>query len=451
MRKRSSKSLARWLRHSYLTLAGGRWTAQLTARVRRALRWLVLNGFLGAASDSIVGSYQSVYFLALGATRTEIGLLGSLTSLTLPLAMLPGGWAASRGRQYRHVLSLLSYLSRLLLLGLVFLPFFSSGIRLIYWGIGIVVLRSFLGNLVIPAHTALIGRVVPPEWRGRYFSTRNILMSAVGLIVLLVTGGLIDRLAAPLGYQIVFSLASVLGVGATYALTRVKDPLRQAAAQAHFNLRIFLEPIRSRSFLSYCLTAALWSLAVQIAAPFFMVFLVEEVRASATVVGTVTAMATLAGLPAQRIFGVLSDRRGARWVQRLTGFIIPLMPGLWSFITQPWQAFPLQMVNTFAWAGYNLASFNLILEMTPEKTRPTFVAVYQIFSGLGMAAGAVLGGWLAQTAGYRAVFLLSSAGRLLTAVLFAVVITHARIFQLSQWRINKPLLKRKDRELENDD
>jgi len=109
-------------------------------------------------------------------------------------------------------------------------------------------------------------------------------------------------------------------------------------------------------------------------------------------------------------------------VQRLTGFGIPIVPALWGLITQPWQAFPLQLLAGFLWAGYNLASFNLLLELTPTESRPQFVAVYQAAVGIGLAAGAAVGGWIAQVWGYRPVFWVSGVGRLVIAVAFSVLI-----------------------------
>jgi MFS family permease len=164
----------------------------------------------------------------------------------------------------------------------------------------------------------------------------------------------------------------------------------------------------------------LWSFGVNIASPFFLVFLVDQIQVSAATLGVVSALSTIAALPAQRLFGVWMDRKGIAWVKRLTGLLIPLVPGLWGFIQHPWQAFLLQVFSGFVWAGYNLSSFNFLLEITPEKARPRFVAFQQSLAGLGMAAGAGLGGWIAEAWGYTPVFLLSASGRLLAATAFAL-------------------------------
>ena len=195
------------------------------------------------------------------------------------------------------------------------------------------------------------------------------------------------------------------------------------------------------NFLSAASIDFLWGSAVSIATPFFIVYLVDEVGASASLLALSSAAATLASLPAQRFFGRLTDKKSNAWVKRLTGLIIPIVPGLWGFIQQPWQAFPLQLVSGFVWAGYNLSSFNCLLEITPAEDRSTFVAVRQSMVGVGMAVGAALGGWLAQTQGYRMVFLTSAGGRLTAAVVFALSLV-PRQFWLQSWqRLVGPLVR----------
>lgn len=424
--------LFRWHRGARLVLSGGRWTMQLGSRVRRSLRWLVWDGILANASESILGAYQSIYLLALGATPGDIGLLGALANLAMPVAMMPGGKLAAKARTLRPAVIWSGLLSRVFLFLLLLLPWIAAPrSTLVTVAIVLVVGRAFLSNLLVPAWTTLISGIVPAQWRGRYFSTRNILMGAAGFLALLAVGQLIDRVAGLGGYQLALGVALLTGLGSVYAFSRIEAPSAVlATAPATLPLRQVLQG--QGRFLAYCVVAAVWNLTVQISGPFFNVFLADEIRASASVIALASAASTLASLPGQRVFGVLSDRRGSAWVQRVTGFWVPLVPGLWGFISQPWQAFPLQLFSGFVWAGYNLAAFNLLLELTPDTLRPRLVAVYQALVGIGMAIGAALGGWIAQTWGYRPVFWISAVGRWVAAVVFALLVVGAN--PPSWWR-----------------
>ncbi len=416
-------SLFRWERLARLLLAGGRWTVQLGPQVRKSLRWLVWDGMLANISESILGAYQSIYLVALGATRAEIGLLSSLANLALPVAMFPGGKLAAKAQRLKPLVVLPALLVRFLLLLLILLPLvLPAGQTLIMIAIALVVLRALVANLMLPAWTTMISDIVPTQWRGRYFSSRNILMGASGFLGLLLVGQLIDRHTGVGGYQLALGIALLAGLAAVYAFSRVQEPPRPAAAQGELAVLPLRQLLKGQGrFVAYCAIAALWNLSVQISGPFFNVFLAEEIHASASVIALASAASTLASLPGQRIFGPLSDRKGSVWVQRLTGFCIPAVPALWGLITQPWQAFPLQVLAGFMWAGYNLAAFNLLLELTPAESRPRLVAVYQAIVGIGMAAGAALGGWAAQALGYRPMFWMSGVGRLVVAVVFSAL------------------------------
>ncbi len=414
-----------------LLLAGGHWSVHLPVRTRRSLRWFLADGLFANASGTIIRTYQAIYLLALGATRGQIGLFSSLTNLMMPVAMLPGARLA-RHHDKKRIVVISSLIGRLLLLALILLPML-AGRAVVGWSIGVLVVYAFLMNLLNPAWTTLVGQIVPVYWRGRYFSSRNIMMGLVSFLAVLGMGQIVDRFVTPVGYQIAFGVAVALGLGATYTFARIEVPATATPHAEQPGDADFWSQLRTqRSFLALCGAAAIWNFGVQVASPFFTVYLVDAIQASATAVAIVAAISSLAALPGQRVFGPLNDRRGPRWVQQMTALVIPFVPAIWGFITHPWQAYIVEAFSAFAWAGYNLAAFNLLLEMTPDEGRSSFVAFYQTLAGLGMVGGAAVGGWIAETRGYLPVFLLSAGLRMSGALVFAFVV--ARVLPMPRLR-----------------
>ncbi|MBN1488132.1 MAG: MFS transporter [Anaerolineae bacterium] len=426
----------RWWEQIYLITAGGAWSVKLSSVKRRSLRWLLFSGVFFNISDSILGTYQSVYLLALGASRGEIGLLNSLLNLSMPVAMLPGAYIAERGSSYKKAVVIPSALGRVLLLGVVFLPFLPDTNSRVVLCIVLLVLQALLANLSNPAWTASVGAVVPLRWRGRYFSSRNIWMGLAAFIILNIAGYIIDNAGELQGYQIILFLAVLAGWLGAWTYSKVEQKQKKTAnikVSAAKNYDFWQQLKGEQQFLIFCGTAFIWNFFVQIAGPFFIVALAETTQASAVTIGFVSAVSTLAALPGQRIFGSLSERKGSEWIQQLTGFLVPIVPAVWGFITQPWQAFPVQILSGFSWAGYHLAVFNLLLKLTPDEGRSNFVAFYQALVGIGMAGGAALGGWIATVYGYRDVFLISAAGRFFAAGLFALMINPERLRSWGAW------------------
>ena len=88
------------------------------------------------------------------------------------------------------------------------------------------------------------------------------------------------------------------------------------------------------------------------------------------------------------------------------------MPVLWIFFTAPWHLYLANIPSGFLWAGFNLASYNMLLEMSPPEDRESGVAVYQTLIAVSAVVGPLLGGWVVSTLGYLPLFGLSGAGRL---------------------------------------
>jgi MFS family permease len=405
-------------------VAGGSWTQQLGASTRQNLRWFWFDGLFAQASESIIVTYLTLFVLALGATRGQIGLMSALVSLSGALVLLPGAALVERyGRRKLMVLLGGGGGGRAALLLLAVLPIFVSGPAAVSFAIGLAVLRSAFGNLSLPAWTALTAEIVPLSWRGRYFSSRNIAMGISGMAAAFLIGQLIMRVGNLTGYQLALGGAFGVGLLSTFSFSRIRETTQVAAPSYHSTRLPVWHRLRAHpGFLTFCAVAALWNLSMGIAAPFFSVYLVQSLHASAGIIGLLSVVNTLTALPGQRLFGVLADRWGPRRVQLLTGLLIPIVPVGWALTRSPWHVVPVELMAGFVWAGYGLASFNFLLELTPEDRRSRFTALYQIAVTVALAAGNALGGVFVTQWGYRLIFVMSGVGRLISALLFAYLV-----------------------------
>ena len=336
--------------------------------LRRGLRMFTLDGIFSSASDNLYASFVVLMALSYGATSALVGIMTSITNLTGMLALVPGAMLIGRiADRKRIVVTTGGGIGRLLLLGLIFLPLFSisrpAGIAVI---VAISASRAFMGNFSNPAWTSLVADLVPRRLRGRYFSLRNIAIAPAVFVAAPVGGYLIRRLSGAdgssfFGYQVVFSLALILGIVGTVCFARIPEPGGKDAHAPKVRIRDFYSLLRTApGYAAFLVSAFVWHLSVQTGGPFFDVYLVRELGGTSTVVGLNLAVSTLASVAGQLIFGPLSSKRGNIRVQRLTGFIIPVMPALWLAISHPLHILPISFVSGFFWAGFNLAHFNLL-------------------------------------------------------------------------------------------
>jgi len=401
---------------------GGRWTDPLSPPVRHNLRWFWFDGVFAQASESIIVAYLSLFVLALGASRAQIGWMSALSSLSAAVLLLPGAAAVERWGHRKQICLLTGGgAARVTLLLLALLPLACSGPTAVAVAIGLAVARTASANLAVPAWTSLTADIVPLTWRGRYFASRNIAMGVVGMAVAYAVGVLITRAGDATGYPLAMGLAFAFGLASSLSFARLNDPSLQP--QAETGAAAVARPRRIETkFRRLCAIAALWNLSLGIAGPFFGVYMVEGLRASAAFVGGIGVVNGLAALPGQRLFGLLSDRWGPRKVQLLTGLLIPLVPWGWALARTTWQLLPIELFSGFIWAGYGLSSFNFLLTLMPDARRARYSAIHQIVVLAAYASGSALGGLVATHWGYTATFAISGAGRLLAALLFAALI-----------------------------
>jgi len=285
-----------------------------------------------------------------------------------------------------------------------------------------------MGNFSNPAWTSLVADLVPRRLRGSYFSRRNIAIAVAALIAAPVGGYLIRHLAGAdgsgfAGYQVVFGLALALGVIGTVSFARIPEPGGEDARAPRVRIRDFFSLLRTApGYTGFLVSAFVWHLSVQTGGPFFDVYLVKGLGGTSTIVGLNLAVSTLASIAGQLVFGPLSNKRGNIRVQRLTGFLIPVLPALWLVISRPLQGLPISFAGGFLWGGFNLVHFNLLLEISPPSQRAVAAAMFQVTVFAAAVLGPLIGGALIEAFGFGAMFVASAAGRLAGIIIFAALI-----------------------------
>jgi MFS family permease len=405
------------------TTAGGSWTSQLPNGVQHNLRAFYFDGLFSSAQDAVVGTYLTLFILALGATNAQIGYLAAASSLAATIMLLPGAMLSERAKSRKKVVLITGgIISRLMLLVLVVVPFFLIGESAVIIAISAKVIADAMANLGYPAWTSLTADIVPLAWRGRYFGMRNIVIGIVGMLVTYLIGRLITNAGSPNGYQLAFGFAFIVGMCSTFSYSQIKEPVQTVhhLEPLSYSPASILQTFRADpNFLAFCVYSMLWNFAINIAGPFFNVYMVKELNATALMVGFISIASVLAGIPAQRFFGPLTDKLGARRVMLLTGFLIPLVPFVWIFTTQSWHPILINILSGVLWAGFNLAAFNFLLSISSTKELARYTAIAQIAVAISSAGGAALGGQIVTQWGYVAIFLCSAVGRFIASLLFA--------------------------------
>jgi MFS family permease len=400
----------------------------LAPQTVRSLRYFWLDGLFAAISENFYLGFMTLFALAYGATNGQVGTMTAVANLLGALALFPGARLVERAGQRKSVVVWSGGgVARIVLLLLAMVPFVIIQPTLAITAIIILNgLRAFMGNLANPGWTSLVADLVPNVMRGRYFGSRNMAMGVAALLVAPLAGRIISLGNGwadfdLFGYQTIFFLAFLFGMVSTFSFQRIEEPAASEAQQTEHHRGDLRRAIgQTPGYVGLVVSAFVWNLSLQVAAPFFNVYLVNVFQSTATTIGLLASVSSLTALVGQRVFGRLLDARGALWVQLVTGFLIPSLPLAWVFITADWQVGLINTFGGFLWAGYNLANFNLLLTLTPDEQRPRAVALYQTAVFSSAVIGPMLGGYLADSVSYQLIFGLSAAGRLLGMILFTL-------------------------------
>ncbi len=389
------------------------------SRLHRQLTLFWWDGVYTNIAESIVLSYTSLYALALGATSTQVGQLTSFQNLLGAAALMPG---ARLGEWWGHRKQLVILSAGLggrgALLAIALVPVFAQGQAAIYALMLLFGLRTFFLNFSNPAWTSFTAQLVPKRLRGRYFSARNFAIGVVTFVTVPIVGYLIQILGNPGGYQVGFALAFVAGMIGLAYFAAIPEPEKTEAATPAEKGPGVSEILRDHPFVVFTAVALVWNLSLQIAAPYFNVFLVTDLGATAGIIGVTTAINSISALVGQRWWGRRYARLGDMGIFRISGLIIPILPLIWAVIQEPWQVGIINSIGGFVWAGYTLAQFNLLLSMTPDRGRERYVALYQTAVFFAAFVGPLIGASLVSLLGYRLMFVLSAIGRLMAMALF---------------------------------
>jgi MFS family permease len=142
-----------------------------------------------------------------------------------------------------------------------------------------------------------MGDVVPTGERGRFLGFRSGALGVIAMLANLGAGALIDRIARPLGFQIVMGAATVLGaISALILIAHIEPRTPQPRNDLKATL---LEPFADPNFRRVLLFAVYWTFSVMIAAPFVIPYFLQQLPMSYTQIAilSVSSAAARKGTP----------------------------------------------------------------------------------------------------------------------------------------------------------
>ena len=332
--------------------------------------------------------------LYLGAGPTELGLIASVPLLAQVLSPFAAYLAALAGSRKTLTVAAAT-LGRGLWLLAALLPLFGLPESIEPpFVVTLVLVSSLFQASAGTLWSAWMADVVPTERRGRYFGTRAGIVGVVGMLANLGAGWFLDRVAEPLSFQVVISVAVVAaGVGVALYLKHYEPPTTEASLSLRDTFEV---PLREPNFRRFLLFSVYWQFAVLLGAPFVFPYFIDYLHLTFTQIAIWSVIASSTALVTTRLWGQVADRQGNKAVLAigtfLAGFALPVnwvLAGMTGNVTFIWIA---AVFDALAWGAIGPALFNLALVSAPQANRAAFIAMFSLATGLAGFAGGLLSG-----------------------------------------------------------
>lgn len=381
----------------------------------------------------LTADYITPFALALKANNVHIGLLSAVPALCASAAQFKAADFVDFARGRKRIILLFVLAHLLMLLPLAALPFLPVVNKIPLFILCVTLFTAF--NAVSgPAWASLMADYVPSRSRGKYFGWRSKVFGVVTVASAFFAGYLLYLFKGNIlaGFSLIFGLAFVCRSVSWYCLAKMYEPPFRMKPDAYFSFWDFIRRVRESNFAKFVLFVASLNFCVNLAAPFFAVFMVRDLRFSyawyTILVVTVTAVTTFT---IDR-WGRHADRVGNVKIIQSNAFIIASLPLWWLLWHNPLYLLLIQGLSGFAWSGFNLCATNFVYDAARPEKRTRCIGYFNACNGVATFCGALIGGFLVTRLpplmGYKiqSLFVFSSFMRFAAVALLARRIREVR-------------------------
>ena len=374
--------------------------------IKKSLRMVIVDGLTSEVVVCLTsGAFLVATALLLGATNFQIGVLAAFPTLT-NLAQIVSIMLI-KAYPNRRVITVSSVILARLPLILVGFLLFAPNVGSIHLLMACMFTHYLFSSIGGAGWNSWIKDLVPEDRLGWYFSKRSRYMQTVNIVLSLLVAAIVDYVNrdAPewLGhlYGVYFITAGAIGLIGSFFLAKACEP--QSVMSEGKLLQLLSLPLRNLNFRRLLWFNGIWIFAVNIAVPFFTVFMLKSLGLSMTVVIILAVASQIFSVLTIRLWGNLSDRYSNKSIIYLTAPIYIICILGWIFVGIYSRTYLniglLLILHIFTGAstsGINLALTNIGLKLAPKQDAVIYLSVKNIATSLFASLGPIVGGILAD-------------------------------------------------------
>ncbi|MCX6742558.1 MAG: MFS transporter [Candidatus Pacearchaeota archaeon] len=410
----------------------------------------IIEGSFNSVTDGAGSRYISPLALSMGASNAQIGLLSALPTLIGNFTQIfSSKYMENHSRKKLMVWSatLQAIMWLFILLGVAMFFIFGLGPSItVNYLIVIYTILTALGCFYGPVWASWMKDLVDPDKSGKYFGARNKIIGFVSLIAMLVSGFIMDYFKQTnifLGFFILFGICFFARLISSQILRKKYEPKLKVEKDYYFSFWQFVKKMWGNNFGKFVIASGLINFAVNIASPFFAVYMLQTLGFSYATYTIVVVSSIVGNLIAMPLWGKFSDRYGNVKTIKITAVLTAIVPIGWFasfFIFKqgsaglvPFLVF-IEFCSGVIFAGYGLTQSNFIYDAVTRQRMALCTAYFNIISGIGGFLGAIIAGFIASNivtgiSIFLFIFLASGILRILFSIFFVRKFNEVRMVE----------------------
>ena len=371
---------------------------------KRTFRLVLYDGLASEAMGSLTtGVFLAGIAVELKASNFAIGVLASVPFF-VQLLQIPAVILVEHIRARRAISVWASSIGRVFLLGAALAPLLPSQAAVVALT-GFLAVHQGMGAISGCAWNSWMRDLVPETEQGRFFGRRTAATTALSVALALLGGGVVDvwkdyiPRSPALAYSWLFALSGMIGLYGVFLLSITPEPPMPAVGKHSHPLGIIAAPFRDRNFRRLITFLSCWNFSINLAAPFFTVYMLKTLGYPMTTIMALTIVSQLSNLAALSIWGALIDRFSNKAVLGVCAPLFLACMLAWSFTSLPsiaaivfYALVAIHILMGISTAGVALASNNLAMRLSPSGEATSYLAANGVVTSVCAAVAPIVGG-----------------------------------------------------------
>jgi len=379
----------------------------LTEReVRRGMSVVIWDGLASEMMTTFTGSaFLVAMALLMGANNVQIGILAALPTFT-NIFQLISIWLVRKFNNRRAIAVFCAFLARfpLVCIGLSALLFSGSSISILIF---FLFFYYLFGSIAGPAWNSWMKDLIPENMLGGYFSRRSRYNQILDVVFSILLATLLDFVKSRYPeyelhvYAIFFIIAGIVGTIGGYVLSFAPEP-QSYLSNANI-LSLFKQPLKDNNFRRLLIFNSAWVFALNIATPFFIVFMMKAMGLAISYIIILSIISQLSSIMTIRVWGTFADRYSNKTIIALSAPIYIVCILAWCFIGIYSNLYinltllaGIHIFTGISTAGINLSLTNIGLKLAPREDAIVYLSVKNIITAFFSSMGPLVGGVLAD-------------------------------------------------------